>query len=127
MTNVVWDHGAWGYNVRISSRETELTLKSDRPVASLDVELNNGPSIQTDPRAWEQPRLTDAEAGAHAAGFHYHWSPIVVKIHVYFEDEGDMHALYLVDSCGRISSLDRMGRGAPNHAKGLGKGITRLP
>ena len=50
-----------------------------------------------------------------------------MKIHVYFEDEGNLHAMYHIDSSGRVSTVDRMGRGTPNHAKGLGKGITKAP
>ena len=44
MTDITWDHGAWGYNVRIVTRETEISLSSNRPVGSLEVEISEGPS-----------------------------------------------------------------------------------
>ena len=127
MTDITWDHGAWGYNVRIVTRETEISLSSNRPVGSLDVEISEGQSQLDNPRAWEQPDLTPSERGAYDAGYRYFWSPLTVKIHVYFEDEGNLHAMYHIDSSGRVSTVDRMGRGTPNHAKGLGKGVTRAP
>ena len=127
MTDITWDHGAWGYNVRIVTRESEISLSSDRPVTSLDVEINEGQSMTDNPRAWEQPDLTASERQAYDAGYRYYWSPTIVKIHVYFEDEGNLHAMYHIDASGRVHTVNRMGKGTANHAKGVGKGITRVP
>ena len=118
MSSVYWAHGASGFELRICTRETEVCLSSDMPVA---ISFERGPAGQAPPTAWQQPALTDMEnASAAMAGIFYRCTPVVVKIMVYFADEGTMRAWYNIDAAGNISTVSN--NNEPNNAKGLGKG-----
>ena len=121
MSSVFWCHGATGFEVRICTRETEVHLSSDMPVSSMAISFERGPAGAAAPAVRQQPALTDTEnASASMAGIFYRFVPVVLKIMVYFEDEGTMRAWYNIDAQGRISTVNNGNE--PNYGKGLGKG-----
>ena len=121
MSSIFWCHGPAGFEVRICTRATEVHLSSDMPVSSMSVSFERGPAGAAAPAAWQQPQLTDTEnASASMAGIFYRFVPVVLKIMVYFEDEGTMRAWYNIDAQGNISTVSHGNE--PNNAKGIGKG-----
>ena len=94
------------------------------PVSSMAISFERGHAGQAPPTAWQQPALTDMEnASASMAGIFYRFVPVVIKIMVYFADEGTMRAWYNIDAQGNISTVSNGNE--PNNAKGLGKGTHR--
>ena len=123
MTDVVWTHSSEGFNLRISTRESELTLASNMPVASMDVRFDRGlnPVVPPPQQAPDTPAVV-----ANPPVVFYVYAPVLITIVVHFEDEGIARYIYNVDSEGNISVARNMaGAGVArfvNVAKGLGKG-----
>ena len=77
---------------------------------------------RTCPRRMTPTEPSDTEGGAAAAAADVIvYSPISVRVKVFFEDEGVVTMGYNVDSHGQISTTGGAGN-VCNLAKGLGKG-----
>ena len=128
MMDCVWSHSSEGFSLRISTRESELTIGSNLPVASMDVRFDRGmnpllPAAAADatPAAPEADTpMTDAPV------VFFVYDPVLITIVVFFENEGRARYIYNVDSDGNISvarnAAGLVGPGFQNTAKGLGKG-----
>ena len=89
-------------------------------VTSMDVSFERGPDAAP-ASVWEQPQLSNMEAmSAATAGIFYRFAPVIVKVVVYFADEGTMRAWYHVDAAGNVETVNA--GNDPNTAKGIGKG-----
>ena len=123
MVDVHWHHNELGYEVRISTRTSEVLLSGNLPVSSIDVVFLKGENPAASSAG--DPPLPPPEEEPHPPGILYVYSPIQVRVHIYFSDEGTLRTIYNVDSTGAITTVRPPGLGGhhANSAKGIGKGI----
>ena len=136
MATIHWDWGDNGYELRVSTRVTEVLFASDLPVSTMDVQIMRG--LPEPPRG--ALATTAAPATAAAMSPHeraveeeevrYTYEPVQVKVHVFFQDEGTIRIHLNVNSKGEITTIRPPGvaNGAhhTNCAKGIGKGVAPL-
>ena len=123
MADVYWKHGPQGFELRVSTRLTEVVVQSTRATSSIDIAFTDGLDESHLPPSPTPTEPTDTEGGggALAAADVIVYSPICVRVKVFFEDEGVVTMGYNVDSRGQITTVGGGGN-VCNLAKGLGKG-----
>ena len=104
MTDCVWTHSSEGFSLRISTRESELTIGSNLPVASMDVRFDRGMNPLPPAAADATPAAPEADTPmTDAPVVFFVYDPVMITISVFFEDEGRARYIYNVDSDGNIS------------------------
>ena len=136
MATILWDWGNHGYELRVSTRATEVLMSSDLPASSMDVQMTRGlPEPPVGPLAAVAATaaagpMSPHERAALDEGIRYTYEPVQVKVHVFFQDEGTVRIHVNVNSKGEITNLRPPGVvGGAHHsncAKGLGKGTAPL-
>ena len=125
MADVYWKHGSQGFELRVSTRLTEVVVQSTRATSSIDVAFLDGLDESHVPPSPTPTEPSDTDGGAAAAAADVIvYSPIIVRVKVFFEDEGVVTMGYNVDSHGQITTVGGGGN-VCNLAKGLGKGYRR--
>ena len=128
MVDVNWHHNELGWEVRIASRTSEVLLSGNLPVSSIDVMFLKGENPAT-PSAGDPMLASPVDEPRPPPGILYVYSPIQVRVHVYFSDEGTLRSIYNVDSAGAITTVRPPGLAGhhANSAKGIGKGLVAAP
>ena len=132
MATIHWDWGDHGYELRVSTRVTEVLFASDLPLSTMDVQMMRGlpePTIgplaaaaAAGPTGLRSPH----ERAALDEEIRYTYEPVQVKVHVFFQDEGTVRIHSNVNSKSKITTLRPPGMVGAHHsncAKGLGKGV----
>ena len=133
MATIHWDWGDHGYELRVSTRVTEVLFASDLPVSTMDVQMMRGlPEPQIGPLAAAAAAAPTGQMSPHERAaldeeIRYTYEPVQVKAHVFFQDEGTVRIHVNVNSKGEITTIRPPGVVAGAHhsncAKGLGKGV----
>ena len=126
MTDCVWTHSCEGFSLRISTRESELTIGSNLPVARMGVRFDRGMNPLPPAAADAPPAAPESDTPmTDAPVVFFVYDPVLITISVFFEDEGRARYICNVDSDGNISvawnAAGLVGPGFQNTAKGLGK------
>ena len=136
MATIHWDWGDNGYELRVSTRVTEVLFASDLPVSTMDVQMMRGlPEPPIGPlvaaaAAGPTAQMSSHERAALDEEIRYTYEPVQVKVHVFFQDEGTVRIHVNVNSKGEITTIRPPGVVAGAHhsncAKGFGKGVVLL-
>ena len=122
MADVYWRHGSQGFEVRISTRLTEVVVQSTRATSTIDIAFIAGLDESHLPPSPTPTEPSDTEGGGAAdAADIIVYDPVGVRMKVFFEDKGVVTMGYNVDSRGQTSTRGGGGN-VCNLAKGLGKG-----